>query len=157
MATTRDALAYLVVHYPHKGELSKARATKMVYLADWRSSLVHGHQITPVQWIFNHYGPYVDAVTNSARGDSALDVVVERNLYGGPKERIVLRKATGYPSLTEQDTEIMNYVITTCAPLNWDDFMRLVYSTYPVMTQPKRSTLNLPLLARQYLDAKRGL
>ena len=35
MAKLVDVVGYLCEHYPHKAELSKARLTKMVYLADW--------------------------------------------------------------------------------------------------------------------------
>ncbi len=33
---------------------------------------------------------------------------------------------------------------------NWEDFIRLVYSTYPCVTQPKGSQLNLVELAKKY-------
>jgi hypothetical protein len=53
MARLRDVVAYLCHEYPHKGELSKARLTKMVYLADWRSAIERGSQVTDIEWVFN--------------------------------------------------------------------------------------------------------
>ncbi|MEZ5578109.1 MAG: hypothetical protein R3F40_00950 [Candidatus Competibacteraceae bacterium] len=31
----------------------------MIYLADWFSSLADGKKLTDIEWLFNHYGPYV--------------------------------------------------------------------------------------------------
>jgi hypothetical protein len=36
----------------------------MVYLADWRSAITRGKQITDIVWEFNYYGPYVDDIVN---------------------------------------------------------------------------------------------
>ncbi len=50
MAALKDIIAYYCDRYPHKEELSKARLTKMVYLADWKSAIVHGKQISDIKW-----------------------------------------------------------------------------------------------------------
>jgi hypothetical protein len=44
MATLGDVMAYLCEHYPHKDDLSKARLTKLVYLADWKSAIERGNR-----------------------------------------------------------------------------------------------------------------
>lgn len=59
-------IAYLCENYPHKSELSKARLTKLVYLADWKSCIESNKQISGIEWVFNHYGPYVDDIYNAA-------------------------------------------------------------------------------------------
>lgn len=153
-AKLRDALAYLCAKYPHKEELSKARLTKMVYLADWRSALLHGRQITGIRWRFNHYGPYVDDVLTLAKEDPMFDLVFGENLYGTPKVTISLagRAPVKWDSLDKEDREILDFVIEATAPKFWDDFIRLVYSTYPVITQPRYTGLDLVSLAREYHD-----
>jgi Protein of unknown function (DUF4065) len=150
MATVRDVIAYLCARYPHKGDLSKARLAKMVYLADWRSALERRRQVTDVEWEFNYYGPYVNDIVSSARADSAFDVQQTVNICGGPKEIVRVRSDVEYPSLTEEDTRILDIVIASVAAKSWDDFIRLVYSTYPIVTQPRFSKLNLVELAEQY-------
>src|SRR5439155_24236120 len=132
IAILRDVVLYLCKQYPHKHDLSKARLTKMVYLADWRSAIRRGRQITDIVWQFNHYGPYVDDVVRIARDDPAFEVVQDTNYYGGPKELIRVRDGTPSPSLDEDEREILDFVIGGTASKSWSDFMRLVYSTYPI-------------------------
>lgn len=154
MAELSDVVKYICHHYPHKEELSKARLTKMVYLADWRSALTQGRQMTGVEWVFNHYGPYVDDIVQAAREDPAFDVIVTANMYGDPKEVIHLNGTPSCSSLTRGDKDALDFVINACAPLTWNDFIRLVYSTYPIMTQPRYSRLDLSQLAREYQEAE---
>ena len=65
MARIKNVTAYLCAKYPHKDELSKARVTKLVYLADWKSAQQNQKQLTKIDWYFHNYGPYVDAVVDT--------------------------------------------------------------------------------------------
>src|SRR5690242_9497793 len=56
MADVRDVLVYFFTHYPKRGDLSIARLTRMVYLADWRSAILYRKQITPLEWQYGDYG-----------------------------------------------------------------------------------------------------
>lgn len=149
MAELRDVLAYYCENYPYQDELSNARLTKMVYLADWRSSLLHGRQITSIKWHFHHYGPFVEDILNTALGDPGFSVEYTRNLLGESKALIGLNRAADYPSLSDDDREILDFVIEKTSPLHWQPFMRLVYSTYPVATQQRYESLDLPRLAEE--------
>lgn len=150
MADLGDVVAYLCEHYPHKDELSRARLTKLVYLADWKSALEREEQLTDIEWVFNHYGPYVDDVAEAARNDPTFEVKETRNIYGDPKDLIELSGSRGYPSLTDEDKQILDSVIESVQKKNWNEFIRLVYSTYPIMTQDRFSKLNLVELAQGY-------
>lgn len=48
MANLKDIIAYILQNYPSnkKHELSNARVTKMVYLADWRNCLRSKGQVS---------------------------------------------------------------------------------------------------------------
>jgi len=157
MAKLRDVVAYLVKNYPHKSELSKARLTKMVYLADWRSAITRGKQITNIAWEFNYYGPYVDDVVDVARNDPAFSVERGINFYGEPKEVIKASPDIRHESLTEEEKEILDFVIKSTAPKYWDEFIKLVYSTYPIVSQPRFSKLDLVKLARRYKEEEKLL
>jgi|SRR5215211_372616 len=150
MARVRDVLAYLCEKYPQKSELSNARLTKMVYLADWKSAIERDMQLTDIQWFFNHYGPYVDDVIEVAESDPAFNVRSAYNIYGDPKEIISVRDDVDYPSLEEEDKDILDFVINSSASKNWDQFIRLVYSTYPMVTLDKYAKLDLVELAHEY-------
>lgn len=151
MANLRDVLAFLCKNYPHKRELSKARLTKMVYLADWRASIALGRQLTPIEWKFNHYGPYVTDVVELARKDSIFEVFGDETVYGSPKEVIKLAEEDAPVVLPPEEEAILEHVVATTSPLTWEDFIKLVYSTYPIRTQPRGSILDLPELAHDYV------
>jgi hypothetical protein len=156
MAELKDVVLYLGKHYPHPHELSKARLTKMVYLADWRSALSEGHQITNIDWEFNHFGPYVRDVENVARRDPNLTITPTTSLYGAPKELIAARPDAPEPTLTDDERDILDFVIKQTSKLYWNDFIELVYSTYPVRENPKYAHLDLVKLAREYLSIRRA-
>jgi hypothetical protein len=152
MADVRDVVAYLVDRYPHARELSKARLTKMVYLADWKSSVDRGRQMTPVSWVFNHYGPYVAEVVASLADDPSFSIEDDTTLYGSRKSLIRRRagRPGSYPSLDDADIQILDHVIESTQDLYWDSFIKLVYGTYPVLSQARYRDLDLPRLAERY-------
>jgi hypothetical protein len=157
MATLGDVMAYLGEHYPHKHELSKARLAKLIYLADWKSAIEHGEQMTDIVWFYNYYGPYVESIAEEAEGDPAFKVRGTHNLYGDPKELVELVRSREYSSLTEDDKRILDSVIASTARMNWNEFIRLVYSTYPMVTQDRFSNLDLVELACRYAEDQASL
>jgi hypothetical protein len=58
-----------------------------------------------------------------------------------------------YPSVTEEEKELIDFVISSSASKNWDDFIKLVYSTYPIVTQERFSKLDLVMLAAEYEES----
>jgi hypothetical protein len=150
MAQLCDVIAYICSQYPNKDELSKARLTKMVYLADWRAAILYERQITEIVWEFNHFGPYVDDVVCLARCEDAFEVVEATNIYGNPKEIIRLQGPASWPSLLDADVAVLDHVIRSASTKTWNEFINLVYSTYPIMTKERYETLNLVQLAQEY-------
>lgn len=155
MADLKDVVAYLCVKYPHKQELSKARLTKMVYLADWLASINFRRQLTNISWVFNHFGPYVEDVVELARSDLDFDVCVDKTYHGSIKEVIAFNGDPGTVVLSEEERSVLEYVVKATKDKYWDEFIRLVYSTYPILTEPRFSTLDLVALAEEY-RATRG-
>lgn len=150
MASIRDVAAYFCTRYPDKTVLSKARLTKLVYLADWKSAISRQAQITPITWYFRHYGPYVHDVIDAVKADPTFSVVETFNPYGAPKELIEYHGGEVWPSLSPDDLGILEFVIDRTATKNWNQFIQLVYSTYPILTQPREVPLDLIGLADQY-------
>lgn len=158
MADLHDIVAYLCAKYPirRRGDLSKARITKMVYLADWKSALEHGRQMTDVAWYFNHYGPYVKDVIHAVERSPDFDVEQGETMYGSEKEVVrLLNPRPEWPSLGPEDRAVLDHVIAQTEDLYFNDFVRLVYSTYPVASQPRYSTFDLPELADDYRAQRR--
>jgi hypothetical protein len=157
MGNIRDVAAYLCANYPYKDELSKARLTKLVYLADWRAALDLGRTVTDIDWYFHNFGPYVEDVVNAARDDrSTFRVEPSWNAFGNSKAVVSLRRSdVEYPSLTKDDRTVLDTVIETTKRMTFNEFIEFVYDTYPVKTQPRYTTLRLRELARQYRSEKR--
>lgn len=150
MARLKDIVGYLCQNYPYEEELSKARLTKLVYLADWKSCIEYEKQISEIQWVFNHFGPYVDDVSELAYKDEDFNVTMTSNTFGNLKEVISLKKSFPITSLTNDEKGILDFVIKQTHKLRWDEFIQLVYSTYPILTHSRYSNLDLVKTSKRY-------
>jgi len=148
-----NIVKYLLKKYPHKADLSASRLTKMIYLMDWKSSVDYGRQITNVQWHFNHYGPYVDDFVKLAKEDNDISVENTSTYYGGKKQLFNLSES--YKEnivLTDEQKNIADFVIDATKQKSYEDFIQLVYSTFPVISNDRYSDLNLVDLAQRYKE-----
>lgn len=145
-------MSYLLDKYPHKHEMSNARLTKTVYLADWHYLLKSGHRLTDIEWIFDNYGPFVWDIKNEAEQNPSLfDVVQTVNARGSKKTLIEAKSKINYDDkLNDEEKASLDSVIESTKKLYWDDFIRLVYSTYPVSNGKRYSVLNLEKFAQEY-------
>ncbi|WP_429126262.1 Panacea domain-containing protein [Aeromonas veronii] len=150
MNKLRSIMAYIAKAYPHKNELSKARLTKLIYLSDWFSSLLDGKQMTDIRWVFNHYGPYVDDVSNIAAFDSEFSIKPEKTVYGSDKYVISYCGSGVDNVLSEREKAIIDAVIDKTKSMYFNDFINYVYSTYPVSSSERYAEMNLEALARKY-------
>jgi uncharacterized protein YwgA len=143
-----EVVLYICKKYPIPDELSKARITKLVYLADWESCLRTGEQLTNIKWYFHNFGPYVDDVVDAARKCSDLQVIETENFYGEKKEIVGLRNDARIPNLNRVDSDIIDSVIESTKRLYWNDFIEYVYNTPPVRGSDRHTDLNLVRFAR---------
>lgn len=149
----RNILKYILFNYPYKGELSASRITKILYLVDWKSAIEKNEQLTSAKWYFNHYGPYVDDFIEIASQDDDIEISQESTVFGGKKKLISLSPKFRAPVLLEPDEKkLVDFVIDATKAKNYEDFIKLVYSTYPVITNSKYSQLDLVSLAKDYKD-----
>ncbi|WP_081615167.1 Panacea domain-containing protein [Dietzia sp. UCD-THP] len=147
-------LAYLCEKYPHKHELSKARITKMLYLSDWRASITKGRQLTSISWKFNHYGPYVEDAIDIADRSDLLKIEETANMYGQPKTLFSRTgKVADFTMLSGDERRILDHVIKSTRDLYWNDFISLVYKTYPIVSSERGTALDLPSLAKEYAES----
>ncbi|WP_422133966.1 Panacea domain-containing protein [Endozoicomonas sp. ALD040] len=150
MTRLQNIIAYFCTQYPHKGELSKARLTKLVYLADWFSALADEKQLTSIKWLFNHYGPYVDDVFNAVKTGDGFTIAHEKTMYGSDKLLIGFDGNIEPVELSPRDKQILDAVITKTKTLYFNDFTDYVYSTFPVVSKDRYSYLDLVGLAQKY-------
>jgi uncharacterized phage-associated protein len=158
MAASREVIAYLLVAYPHKHELSRSRLMSMVYLADWKSAIEHRRQMTDTRWTLGSYGPFAQEVYDVIEEDAAFETVIEENVHGTTKGRVTLVGEIDLRALAPQDRDILDFVVESSQPLRWTEFVGLVYSTYPMMVvSEKGESLDLVGGAADYSAAQEVL
>ena len=152
MNKLRAIMAYFSTMYPHKSELSKARLTKLVYLADWFSALLENKKMSEINWVFNHYGPYVNDVFELATIDNDFSITPEKTVYGGDKYVIGYTGKDISTSLSEKEKAILDAIINKTKTMYFNDFIDYVYSTYPISSNERYAKLDLVALAKQYKE-----
>lgn len=151
MAKLKDVMVYIIKKYPYKSDLSNAKLTKMIYLADWKHAITCGHQISSINWYFDNYGPFVWDIKDEAKNNLDLfSIKEELNAYGSQKVIIGLKDMRYVPQIADDEQLSIDHVIETAKKLNWDQFIRLVYSTYPVISSEKYTYLDLAKKAKEY-------
>lgn len=150
MNKLRAIMAYYATKYPHKNELSKARLTKLVYLADWFSALLDKRQMCNIKWMFNHYGPYVEDVANLASMDDDFAIIPQKTMYGSDKYVISYSGKEVGEELSNREKAILDTIIDKTTPMYFNDFIDYVYSTYPISSNERYATLDLVALANKY-------
>lgn len=148
-----DAVRYVCKKYPLPHELSKARLTKIIYLADWESCKRTGAPLTSIEWYFHNFGPYVDDVVDAARASKYLDVIESTNLYGDKKEMIVAKENSPLPILSRQESGILDEVMNATKSMYWKAFIQHVYATPPVAGSDRYTVLNMKHFAK--LESKK--
>jgi len=160
MTQLRDVMAYLIKNYPPSmsDELSNARLTKMVYLADWRHVLETGNQITAIDWYFDNFGPFVrDIETTASVNTDLFKIEATRNMYGQYKKKFSMVRSEYDPVLAQSERDALDHIISITQKLYWNDFIRLVYSTHPIASSERYSHLDLKQKAKEYQnDLKQG-
>ena len=152
-----DVVAYLCAKYPHKSELSNARLTKLVYLADWKSVQDSGQQITDIDWVFNNYGPWVPDVIDAATADGRFGIRRDLNAYGSPRLTVAVAPevAAEADSLVDRRTaNVLDLVMAETQGMYFNPFIRYVYSTLPVRVTPKGQPLPLRELREHHPEAE---
>jgi len=150
-------IKYILKMYPYKSDLSTSRLTKILYLADWKSSIERDQQITNAKWHFNHYGPYVDDFLEIAKTDEDIEITTSTTQFGEKKRQIHLSKHFNKEiPISTENKKIIDFVINATKDKNYEDFIKLVYSTYPVISSSKYSDLDLPEKAKEYKSISSG-
>ena len=119
MNKLENIVAYFCLHYPHKNELSKARLTKLVYLTDWFSALTTDKQMTKIEWLFNHYGPYVNDITNIAKNNNHFRIEHTSTHFGTDKHLISYISSEESILLSELEIAILDFVIKKTKDLSF--------------------------------------
>lgn len=149
-----DLIVYVCQKYPRKDDLSKSRLTKIIYLIDWKYALEYGTQFTDIKWFFNNYGPYVEDVYKAAVSDTRIYIKISKNYFDNEKTTIHVKENISIELNNKKILDVINFVINITENLNWGEFIKLVYSTFPIVKQEKFTELDLRSLAKLYKSAR---
>ncbi|MBI1364144.1 MAG: DUF4065 domain-containing protein [Proteobacteria bacterium] len=151
MSLLIDFIAYIYDKYTRKEALSDARMVKTIYLADWLSAVETGKQLTDIRWKFDNYGPYVKDVVEAISGSDSFEIVETKNFYGAPKKQVERLPNVGntHVRLKKHERETLDKVLEETQHMYFRQFIDHVYGTYPVLSQPKGSYLDLVELAKK--------
>lgn len=150
MSRLKDIIYYILRNYPYKEHMPYARFSKLLYLLDWYYLIKYSNKITHIEWILNNDGPTSDSLIKTIKQSKIFDLVSNINTSDNNDKFIKCKKTDYVPNLTKTEKIAINYIIDATCEKNWDDFIRLVYSTYPVVTTERYSSLRLREKAIQF-------
>lgn len=158
MRELQDVLGYIYQQYPYKGELSKGRVTKLIYLADWTMCLMTHAQISKLNWYYNQYGPFSEEIEALTRSNPLFSLEDTDNYYGGNKKSIMLKHNDDFePVLSDAQKQAIDATIKKTQDLTWQEFTQMIYKTYPLVKTSQYHFLDLPALAQEYVRSlKKG-
>jgi hypothetical protein len=135
-------------------KLPKARCVKLFYLLDWKAALASGKAITGLTWYYHHFGPYLPEVVDMLVDSGDIILHQQDNAMGSEAEYLTLKapkaSKTREDCLSKEEQNLADEVITATKDLSFTDFIKLVYSTYPIRISQKYTELDLPRLAKSY-------
>lgn len=143
----KDVIYYILEKH---WELPNARITKLVFLSDWKSCLDNQSQITNINWYFDYYWPFVRDIENEIDINNDLFSMKEEYNQFWSKKKIFSAKPWYQPVLDDNLKNVIDFVINLTKELDFNSFIKFIYSTYPIYKSRKFTFLNLIDLAEEY-------
>lgn len=136
VASITDVFSYFLSRARTK--LTSQRLLGLAYLADWKSCLERGRQITSVTWAF-------------LGGPTPFETPkLPHEHWNLTSSGAMLGE--DWPSLTKDDIAILNRVINETSDLFPGQFTKVIHSTHPALTSERATPLNLVAFARRHQD-----
>lgn len=134
------------------GKLPKSRFVKLFYLLDWKSALLTGKLTTNLEWYYDHYGPFLPKIIEILLKSGKITIESNSNSMGAEAEyvNISLPLEDDDIQLAESEIKLADQIIEVTRELNFTDFIKLVYSTYPVRSSNKYTKLDLITSSKAY-------
>jgi len=147
MVAFQRAVEYIKGHYPQPDQLTEDRLFAVLYLIDWKSAIERKQPLTDLLW-------QIERVPEPTSDQKKVVISAIQQ----PGYELQVDASTGHSrvigqtidNLSTEDTQVIDFVIQSASQKSWPDLLRLVYSTFPVMTQPKHAPLDLVALADKY-------
>lgn len=116
----------------------------VLFMIDWKYTLVYGEQLTNVKW-FKNQNSIMDFNLNNKNLNDYLKEIESKdniNIYDKNLSQIDLNKINLFINFVKSKTEKMLYT----------EFVNLYFSTYPLISSNKNELIDLVDLRNQYID-----
>ena len=145
MTSLANVVKYLAANHPDKDSLSADRLKLIIYLADWKSALERGHQLTDINWEIKHGKLYLPF-------PSYEKLALPTNIFGYVKYLLSswFSREGQDSRLTDAEIDILDYAIKNSSEKSWEKLVKLVYSTYPTLAEQSVESLDLSGMASRY-------
>lgn len=141
---------YILARLPAEETFNADRIVKLLFLADWRSSLTRGHQLTETTWTVDG----VDGLTADTPTDTDDFLRSLRSVSGKLSNRqldsVLTRISSTHSSLPSEAIVVLDYVLEHAGGLDWSHLNQLVWSTRPLLAGLPGHGLNLEDIAGDY-------
>lgn len=147
MTAFQHVIEYVSKFYRGPYELDPWRMLLVLYLADWRSALERERPVTDIKWRVADIGPVPENL-------GIIRAKIEATMQAPPDFSSIKDPSLAIPDnvclLSQDESEIVDFVIERVASRDVGKLSQLVFSTFPLMTQPMSAPLNLVALAKKY-------
>jgi hypothetical protein len=117
----------------YQEELDDYEMTQLLYLIDWKSCILYGKPMTPIDWKLGPLGP---------------EMKIKHIL--NHLQCFLLQK-----DLSFDEMNVIRFVLITKSKMSPTELDRLVFSTYPVFMSKLGKRLDLARLSDEYLKFQR--
>lgn len=143
-------MEYVLSRCDSQRKVSLNKLVKMLYLADWKNYLKTGRSLSNLQWEFDKFGPTSSEAVDFAKAKNNIDVEYSLSKTGFSHENVILKNRSADYELSSSEKEILDQVVEDTFNLEWEDFMRVIFDTYPITKLTKYGYIDLSKFAHEY-------
>jgi uncharacterized phage-associated protein len=143
----RDAVAYVVDRFcaRQNAPLTRTKLVKYLYLTDYLSAQQRHRPVTGIQYKSYYYGPYAPEILEAA--ESQPQYIAYESFIRSDGAPYYAYRPTGtkprYETLSTEDREAIEGVLTKYASLSLTELLREVYQTPPFQNAEMLEQINL--------------
>ena len=133
MERLRRIVVHVLKHWAEQGSMLESRLAKLLYVADWRSVLETDEGVTGVAWRLQDGAPYSPQLRQVIERTRYLKLIPPITSLGETGPRVSLEDGAPGLEVSVYERRVFGYVGRLLNEISWDEFIGLVYSTYPMV------------------------
>lgn len=129
--------------------MTRERLIHLLFLSDWKSVLIRGNTIIDVRWVHVPSGPFCEELAEFLSTHPAFRRVFSNAHKAGWHESFALTLSS-WGGLSNSDLLAAEHVLDATSAMASHELRRLVQSTFPIMTTPMNTRIDLCQSAIHY-------